>query len=211
MHGTSVVLNDLALHQQPQTTRKMKQCDLRWLDVSEMKVLKQIILVSDRDGGEVELGRMIYTRPLSEKYNFKIQDAEDGNDSEKSVDRLFQEYPKQENYPNDRLDEIIMTSVRNSYPKSMLRNESILFNVDLEKIKTLTNRRAVPSTMYLSPEFSNAGSYSEFVGKEFRAPRIEFNIYTYYNPEFLEGNIFYGTYNVSEESILELFNEVGFK
>lgn len=190
----------------------MEERVLKWLDIDEMKVLKQIIIISDRKNGETELGSIIYTRPLTEHYNFKKQQEEDKKVKDSGTfSRLLQEYPKQKNFPNDRIDEIILEAIISSYPKSIVRNDTILFNVDSEKIDVLKNRMVIPSTIYFSPEFSNASNFYDFVGKEFRAPKINVNVYSFYKPEFLDGHIFYATYNASEENILDDLKKVKFE
>jgi hypothetical protein len=189
----------------------MKERVLKWLDISEMKILKHIIIISDRQYGETELGSIFYTRPFTEDYNLKKQQEEDAISNETTIDRLLQEHPKQKNYPNDRIDEIIFESVKKNYPKSILRNDTILFNVDLEKLETLKNKLLVPSFIYFSPEFSNIGNFQEFVGKEFKAPQINLNIYSYYKPAYMDKQIFYATYNVIEENVLENLNTIKFE
>ena len=190
----------------------MEERVLKWLDMDEMKVLKQIIVISDRKNGEAELGSIIYTRPLTKHYNFKRQQEEDEKEKDSNtLSRLIQEYPKQRNFPNDRIDEIILGAIKSSHPKSIVRNDTILFNVDSEKIDVLTNRISIPSTIYFSPEFSNASNFYDFVGKEFRAPKIDVNVYSFYKPEFLDGHIFYATYNASEENVLDDLRTVKFE
>jgi|GEM_PF-1317555 len=191
----------------------MEERVLEWLDMDEMKVLKQIIIISDRKNGETELGSIIYTRPLTEQYNFKKQQEEDEKASD-SIARLVQEYPKQKNYPNDGIDKIILDAVKNSYPKSVLRNDTILFNVDSEKINVLKKRMVTPSTIYFSPEFSNASmfsNFSEFVGKQFKAPKINLNVYSFFKPEFLEGHIFYANYDAKDANALDALITVKFE
>lgn len=190
----------------------MEERVLKWLEIHEMRVLKQIILISDRKNGETELGSVLYTRPLSDSYNFKKQQEEDEQSkTDNSLTRLIQEYPKQKNYPNDRMDEIIFDAVKKSYPKSLSRNDTILFNVDLEKIETLKNRLVIGSSLYFSPEFSNVGNFHSYVGRTFKAPSVNLNIYSYYRPEFLDGQIFYANYNATEEDVLDLLKTVKFE
>ena len=188
----------------------MNEKTLKWLDISEMKILKHIIIISDRQNGETELGSIFYTRPFTEEYNLKKQ-QEDANNTETQIKKLFQEHPKQKNYPNDRIDEIIFESVKKNYPKSVLKNDTILFNVDFEKLDTLKNRLVIPCSIYFLPEFSNTGNFHEFVGKEFKAPQVNLNIYSYYKPEYMDRHIFYAIYNVTEENVLDKLRTVNFE
>lgn len=189
----------------------MNERILKWLDIDEMKILKRIIIISDRQNGETELGSIFYTRPLTNEYNLKKQQEEDENSSTTQLDKLLQEYPKQKNYPNDRIDEIIFEAVTKNYPKSIVKNDTILFNVDLEKLETLKNRLKISCSIYFSPEFSNIDNFHEYVGKEFKAPKIDLNIYSYYKPEYMDKCIFYATYNATEEDVLDKLKTVEFE
>jgi len=186
----------------------MEERILKWLEIADFKILKQIIIVSDRQNGEYELGQVIYTRPLTTEYNFKKE--EEVKESNK-FERLFQEYPKQKNYPNDRIDEIIFDSIKKTFPKSILRNDSIFFNVDEEKIAILKNKNVTKSAIYFSPEFSDVVNVFDYAGKSFKAPRIGINIYSYSKSELLDGRFFYANYNVIEESVLEKLVTVRFE
>lgn len=188
----------------------MEERILKWLNLDEMKILKQIIIISDRQNGETEIGRLLYTRPLTKEYNLKKQKEEDEKVNNQ-LNRLFHEYPKQKNYPVDRIDEIILDSVKKTYPKSIVRNDTILFNIDLEKIAVLKNRNLIKSAIYFSPEFSNVANFYEYVGREFNAPKIDINIYSYYKPDFIEGQIFYANYNANEQQELDELLTVNFE
>ncbi|HUW06822.1 MAG TPA: hypothetical protein VMW01_11240 [Williamwhitmania sp.] len=187
----------------------MEEKTLKWLDIADLKILKQIIIISDRQNGEYELGQVIYTRPLTTEYNLKKQEEEDKTTT--PIERLLQEYPRQKNYPNDRIDEIIFDSIRKTFPKSILRHDTIFFNVDEEKISLLKNKNVVKSAIYFSPEFSGIVNVFNYVGKTFKAPRIGINIYSYFKSDLLEGRIFYANYGVTEETVLEKLNTVTFE
>jgi hypothetical protein len=187
----------------------MEEKTLKWLEISDLKILKQIIIISDKQNGEYELGQLIYTRPLTTEYNLKKQEDEDRTTTQ--IDRLLQEYPRQKNYPNDRIDEIIFESIRKIFPKSILRNDTIFFNVDEEKLSTLKNKNVTKSAIYFSPEFSDIVNVFDYVGKSFKASGIEINIYSYYKSDLLNGRVFYANYNLIEENVLEKLNTVKFE
>lgn len=187
----------------------MEEKILKWLDINDLKILKQIIIISDKPNGEFELGQVIYTRPLTTEYNLKKQEEEDKTTN--SLERLLQEYPKQKNYPNDRIDEIIFDSIRKTFPKSILRNDTIFFNVDEEKLSLLKNKNVIKSAIFFSPEFSDIVNVFDYAGKTFKATQIAINIYSYYKTDLLEGRIFYANYNVTEENVLDRLNTVKFE
>ena len=62
-------------------------------------------------------------------------------------------YPKQELFPNDELDDIILNSVKEKYPKSFIRNTQISFDSDIEKIKIITKVPKQISTIEVRPNF----------------------------------------------------------
>ncbi len=188
----------------------MEERTIKLLEDGELKILKRIVIISDRNNVETELGSILYTRPLTKDYNLKKQQEEDKS-KPNIIDRLFQEYPKQTNYPEDEIDVIILAAIKNAFPKSILRNDTIFFNLDLEKLEVLKNRMVLKGSMYFSPEFSNISNIYQYVGKQFKAPRVSLNIYSYYKPEFLEGIIFYATYNAENEKVLDLLKSVQFE
>ena len=190
----------------------MKEKILKWLEINDLKFLKRIIIVSDRQNGdEYELGQIIYTRRLTTEYNFKEQGEKNKNTN--TFERLLQEYPKQRNYPHDRIDEIIFDSIKKTFPKSTLRNDTIFFNADDEKISLLKNKNIIKSTIYFSPEFSDIVNVFDYVGKTFRILRVDINLYSYYKAHFhlLDGQIFYANYSATEENILEKLSTVNFE
>ena len=187
----------------------MEEKIVKWLDINDLKILKQIIIISDRQNGEYELGQVIYTRPLTQEYNLKKQEEDDKKTT--PIERLLQEYPRQKNYPNDRIDEIIFDSIRKTFPKSILRNDTIFFNIDKDKLSRLKNRNVTESGIYFSPEFSAIENVFDYVGKTFKAPIVNINIYSYFKSDLLEGRFFFANYNVTEESELEKLNTVKFE
>lgn len=60
----------------------------------------------------------MYKRILSTNYKF-IEVPESQRDFSYYID-----YPKQDLYPNDNVDNLILQSIRNSYPKSLVKNHT---------------------------------------------------------------------------------------
>lgn len=186
----------------------METITIKGLD--DPKILKQIIIISDKNGFEIELGSIFYTRPFSQDYNLIKQSQENEKESD-PINRLLQEYPKQKNYPEDEIDLIISDSVRKAYPKSIVRNDTILFSIDLEKLKVLKTRNVIKSSMYFSPEFSKVSNFYDYVGKEFKAPAVNINIYSYYKSEFLKEEPFFANYDATNPNTLEKLSIVTFE
>ena len=187
----------------------METKELKWLDRSEFKVLKQITLISDRPNGECEIGTILYSRPLTPTYNLKKQEQEDRTTT--PMQRLLQEYPNQKNYPHDRIDEIIFDAIKSSFPKSGIINSIILFNVDEEKLRNLKNRQISESEISFSPEFSGVDDISGLSGRKFKVSRMKLNIYSFCKSTLLENLYFIGYYNIFEEDVLDSLKTVTFE
>lgn len=176
----------------------------------QVRILKQIIIVSDRNNTETELGSIFYKRLITPRYNLAKQAEADKAEKDQFA-KFFGDSPQQENYPVDEIDKMIISAIKRNYPKSILRNDLILFNTDLEKLSILKNRNAIRSKIFVSPEFTLGEDLSKYVGKNFSAPLINLNIYTYQNPNSLEGVVFYGTYPLDRETEIENLSNVEFE
>jgi hypothetical protein len=146
---------------------------------------------------------------LTLDYNFKKQQ---GEDKIKSIfERLIQGCPNRKKYPNDRIDEIIFDAIRIKNPKSILRNDTILFKVDEEELSQLKNKKVVKSSIYFSPDFSDVLNVFDYIGMSFKAPKVSINIFTYYNSDILNGHFFFTNYSVTEENVVEKLSSVKFE
>ena len=187
----------------------METKELKWLDCSEFKVLKQITLISNSPNSEYEIGTILYSRPLTHMYNFKKQEQEDRTTT--PMQRLLQGYPNQKNYPHDRIDEIIFDAIKSRFPESGLRNSTILFNIDEENLRNMKNRQISESEICFLPDFSGADDIFSLSRREFKAPRMKLNIYGFCKSILLENLFFIGYYNISEEDVLDSLKTVTFE
>ncbi|TWR24791.1 hypothetical protein FPZ43_18010 [Mucilaginibacter pallidiroseus] len=187
----------------------MEPTTITWLTADQIKILKYIVVVSDRNNQEIELGIIIYTREFNEQYNLIKQGEEDKTETD-TFARLLGEYPKQKNYPCDDADLIILNAVRKQYPKSFVRNDTLFFNVDLEKLKVLKNRNVIQGAIYFSPEFSYTDIFKH-VGQSFPAPRIDFNFYTNYGTQHVPVPFFYANYPAEDQKVLTVIGQIAFE
>jgi hypothetical protein len=97
--------------------------------------------------------------------------------------------------------------VQEQYPKSYVRNETLLFSIDLERLAIMKNRNAIPGRLYFSPEFSNTDLY-QHSGKSFPVPKIDFHFYSYYNPEGIYPPHFFAQYPAENQDVLKLFEKI---
>jgi hypothetical protein len=81
---------------------------ISFLPIDDMRILKQIIIVSDfpRDR-ELSVGYIVYERKLTDRYKFKEVDKKSDEFN------YLLDYPKQELYPHDDVDDIILQAVQN--------------------------------------------------------------------------------------------------
>ena len=188
----------------------METKELKSLDSSEFKVLKQITLISDRPNSEYEIGTILYSRPLTPTYNFKKQEEEDRTTT--PMQRLFQEYPNQEKYPHDRIDEIIFDAIKLCFPKSKLKNSTIMFDVNEGKLRNFKKSRQISvSKIHFLPDLSGADDISRLSGRNFKSTWMKLNIYSFCKSILLENRSFTGYYNISEEDVLDSLETVTFE
>ncbi|WP_134087779.1 hypothetical protein [Olivibacter sp. XZL3] len=185
---------------------KMETRILDWLQINEFRILKHIVVIVDRNHNETELGSIFYKRELTENYKFANQQK----DQEKENNANFLNGPAQKTFPSDDADHIILQAIKERYPKSYVRNDTILFNVDLEKLSVMKNRNSIAGQLYFTPEFSNADVYSH-AGKSFPAPKIDFHFYSYYNPESIYPPHFFAHYPAENQDVLKLLDTIHFE
>lgn len=174
---------------------------LEFLPLNQLKVIKQIRLIEERNGNATIVGHIIYTRPLTTEYNLKKQE-EDDNSNHDQLAKYLLEYPRQYNYPEDEMDILLFSTIKKSYPKATLRNDTILFNVDLDKIKFLKGQYNSKAIIYFTPHFPDITNAIEYVGKQFKSPVVPITIYTN-SSELPKDFSFFAHYPASDQGILK--------
>lgn len=188
----------------------MKTHVITGLNHDQQRILKQIIIIADGNYNEIILGNIFYMRQATPNYNLAKQAEADKVETDRFA-KYFGDYPRQENYPSDEIDAIILAAVKKQYPKSIVRNDLILFNVDLEKLAVLKNKRIVNTKMYFAPEFSLDDDIAKYANKTFSAPMISLNIYTDQSLSLVECLAFFGNYPVNNEPITKELSLVEFE
>lgn len=126
----------------------MEPRTIKFLPLDQMRILKQIFIVNENKyDREVAVGYILYERKLTKEYKFSETPKEERDF------RYYLEYPRQDSYPNDEVDDLILQSIKNTYPKSYLKNHSIICNVDTEKYDVLKKPENQPSVINVSPDF----------------------------------------------------------
>lgn len=180
--------------------------EVRCLDPSEWRILK-VIRLSGRIGKETKYvkGVLLYTRPFSTDYKLKARP--DVPSIEKCLYGL-----REEDYPNDRLDEIILNAVKAQFPDSICSTDRILFEDDLEKVDRFKKKASITAEMLFSLNFQGVDLYVN-EGELFNEKRLSLNIYTDCPREkILENLSFKASYRVvSEKPLVDVLASVKFE
>lgn len=173
------------------------------LPQNEIRIIKEIIVVSDHENKDASLGSIFYERDFTSEY--KLEEIM----PEKRDFTYYLNYPKQEYFPVDDLDGIILQSIRNSFPKSIVRNFIYFSTADVQRLKNLKNRPTEESTILFSPVLF-AQDYRTLSNstQHFYCPKI--NIYRDAKKEDVENLAFFGNYDLNDKTILSRLRDVNF-
>ncbi len=173
---------------------------IKLLDFNDWKIMKEIHIVSQNSyDQEIVIGVIAYLRKIQKDYYLK-------DDPEPNQFLKLLNYPKQELFPKDNLDEIILNSIKDKYPKSFVRNTQISFDSDLEKIKIITQVPKQIATIEVRPNFSQI-DLSKILGQSFNVFYKSVNIYQHFLADSIKGLYFTGNcdFENREETIKQLF------
>lgn len=176
------------------------------LPTSEMKIIKQINLVSPNCNGiDVTVGIILYEREFSETYKFKEKSEEENNTLN------LTRKTKQEDYPNDDLDLRILEAVKLDFPKAQLNSDLLFSTSHVEHYNNLAKRPSEKAELTFIPDFSgiNLESLSR---KSFEAFRKQINIYAHGNTELIKNRMFRGYCDLENHEIFyERLNKINFR
>ncbi|WP_461378042.1 hypothetical protein [Cloacibacterium normanense] len=189
----------------------MKTKTIEGLNIEDCRVLKEIFIIGDRNFGESTIGQIFYKRKINENYNFIKQKEYDERKENTLLEKLLEGYPKQENYPNDELDDLILSGIKQQYPKSKIKNSLILFNIDLENLEILKNQNRFPSKFYITPVINNMSDFFMYSGKSFESPELDLNIFSNYSNIFMENHSFSFHYDIENNNLKTLLSTIEFE
>ena len=174
------------------------------LDFADWKILKEINIVSKTNyDQEIVIGQILYQRDISEEYYLKDDDEKD-----RFLKLLL--YPKQELFPHDTLDEIILKTVQDKFPKSFVKNSEIAFSSDLEKVKILQSRPFAIAHIEIRPNFAQV-DLASLVGKTFNFFKKDIKIYQEFTSESIKGHYFRGMCDyINHLQTFELLTSINF-
>jgi len=177
---------------------------IKMLDFQDWKIMKEISIVSNNSyEQEIVIGVICYLRKVQRDYYLQ-------EDQEENKFLRLLNYPKQELFPQDTIDEIILNAVKDQYPKSFVRNTQISFNSDLEKIKIITQVPKQSAKLEVRPNFSQV-DLSTLVGKELDFFIKDINIYQHFTSDSIKGKYFTGICDFqSQKDVYKKLDEVEF-
>ncbi len=177
---------------------------IQMLDFQEWKIMKEIHIISQNSyDREIVIGRIVYLREVQNDYYLE-------KDSEPNEFLRLLNYPKQELFPQDLIDEIILNAVKEQFPKSLVRNTQISFDSDLEKIKIITQVPKQTAIFEVRPDFSQV-DLSTLVGKQLNIFIKNINIYQHFTTDSIKGKYFTGICDFhNQKDIYKKLDEVEF-
>ena len=119
---------------------KLKRDYIALLPQNMWKIKKTIFLNSD----EINEAEIIYFRTLTEEYRMTTPDD---LSEEQRFYRTLNGIPEEE-YPKDKLDEIIYQKVVETYPNAKVKSETFLFSTDLANIRSKKEKLSSSFKLY---------------------------------------------------------------
>lgn len=177
---------------------------IKMLDFQDWKIMKEINIVSKNSyEQEIVIGVISYLRKVQKDYYLQ-------EDQEENKFLKLLNYPKQELFPQDTIDEIILNAVKEQYPNSFVRNTQISFNSDLEKIKIITQVPKQTARLEVRPNFSQV-DLSTLVGQELNFFIKDISIYQHFTSDSIKGKYFTGICDFqAQNDIYKKLDEVEF-
>jgi hypothetical protein len=177
---------------------------LSFLDMDEIRIIKQITIYSDYHYLNNDfVGFIVYARKLSNSYKLKNLPGDETRNG------FNPNYPEQERFPNDDVDDIILKAIQNVHKKSTVRNSLKLFNVDNDNWKQFQSRAHTTVSFCFTPDISGMDIY-ELMEKQVKGLQIPANLYNNRPREIDNEEIFNGYFQFGNESILNNLDQVEF-
>ncbi|AZA92981.1 Uncharacterised protein [Chryseobacterium nakagawai] len=172
---------------------------MKLLESNEWKIIKQINIISKNSYAvDIAIGQIIYERDINDEYKYN-----DGSDDHR-ITKLIN-YPKQNCFPTDEIDEIILNSIRDKYPNSFITNYQIIFDSDSERILHFINRPKEEAYLEIRPDFSKI-DLNTLYGQEIEIFRKKINIYQDFTLDSIKNQYFVGYCDYSRHK--NIFNKL---
>jgi hypothetical protein len=176
----------------------------------EVQILKEIIIVGQRNETETRLGSIYYTRPLTEEYNMEKQRAWDEKHPNK-IERIMGEYPRQENYPEDPVDVLIKGAILSRFSNSYIKNELLLFQLHKDKLELALKNPSIQAELLITPEISFYDDLEKYLGRSLRYFKEPLKMFTYYaSDNALQDTVFFNSYDISDITLINNLEDITF-
>lgn len=179
------------------------QTSINFLDQEDWKIVKEINIISTNQYGvEISIGTIVYNREITDDYKLK-------EDPEPNQFKRLLNYPKQELFTHDDIDELILSAVKSKFPKSYIMSHQIFWDSDEKRFEHLLKRPKETAVLEIRPNFSGIDIYS-LAGKSFPVFRKEINIYQDFTLESIKSHFFTANcdFDKRESLIPELYKIV---
>jgi len=175
------------------------------LSLDEVKIIKRVNIVThNRLGNEITIGFILYERNFSDNYKFKETKEEDKDFT------YFIYYPRQEDFPFDEIDNLILETIQSNYPKSFTENKLIFTTSDIEQLKNLVKRPFEKSKLIIRPDFTGQ-EYEKLISIEFKTFYKDIRIFFEGSSQLIKGLYFYGNCDFEKrEEIYQKLDEIKF-
>lgn len=169
-----------------------------FLPMEEWKIVQRIIIKKDTEWKkDTEVGYIMYSRPITEKYKMKSSDQGDSHSS------LLNSH-EDEDYPKDYVDEVLQKMIKDTYPNSIVKYSIVLTNTDEERIKELQVPMNKKVTITLTPQLMPEHNKTH---RNFYYLRQDITLYAAWLPVLIEPiHGFIGSFSLDKED--EVFNTI---
>ena len=171
------------------------------LERDNWRIVKEINIISTNQYGvEIVIGAIIYDRKITNDY--KLNDDPETNQIKRLLD-----YPRQDLFTVDEIDDLILNAIKSKFPKSFVKNYQVIFDSDEKSFNYLLKRPSEKATIEIRPDFSNVDIYN-LTEKTFPVFQKEINIYQEFTLESIKSHYFRTNCNFErrENLISELYN-----
>lgn len=156
------------------------------LPIEEMRIVKRIdLLTQTKHNIEIRMGFILYEREFSPDYKF-IENKKEEKDF-----LYLSTYPKQEDYPSDEIDELILSSIKSAFSNAQIHSELLFSTFDTDNLNRLVKRPNEKANFIVRPEFYGQ-DLAFLVGKSFKSFFKEINVYVDGSSELIKHLTFNG-------------------
>ena len=126
---------------------KMMDETIRVLSAHGMKIIKTINISKSEPNRMTHHAKIVYMRDFTDEYKMKPKEVVDEREK---FNRLLTGVPEDE-YPNDLLDNSILSMVQQQFPDAQMKSSMMLFSSELRNIQRLSQNIRLGADMMIMP------------------------------------------------------------